>query len=76
MSTSDSDDAGDLGFNGTNGDGNDGNNGTEEGPVQNKWLIKGVFQFVPPDFKFPSCMLEQGLRHWFKGMPWGDNQMI
>ena len=63
LSFSDDGDAGDLGFR------NDGeNDGTREGPVQNKWFIKGVFQFVPPDFKFPSCKLEQGLVHWFKGM--------
>ena len=49
-------DSGDSGF-GING----GNDGTGEGPLQNKWLIKGAFRFVPPDFKFPSCKLEQGL---------------
>ena len=59
-------DAGDLGF--------DGNNGTD-GPVENKWLIEGAFRFVPPDFKFPSCMLDQGIRHWFKGMQL-DNKII
>ena len=65
LSISDGGDAGDLGFgnDGTDGDGTDGNN-----PVQNKWVIKGAFWFVPPDFKFPSCKLEQGLVHWFKGM--------
>ena len=35
------DNAGGSGFNGTNG--NDRIDGTGEGPVQNKWLIKGVF---------------------------------
>ena len=64
------DNARDSGFNGTNG--NDRTDGTGEGPVQNKWLIEGAFQFVPPDFKFPSCVLQQGIRHWFKGMQLDD----
>ena len=63
-------DAGDSGF----GDGDGGNNATN-GPIQNKWVIKGAFWFVPPDFKFPSCKLEQGLVHWFKGMKL-DNGVI
>ena len=52
------DDAGDSGF-------GDGGN---DGQVQNEWLIDGAFRFVPPDFTMPSCMLEQGIRCWFKGM--------
>ena len=63
-------DAGDLGF----GDGgNDGNDGNQQ--VENKWLIEGAFRFVPPDFQFPSCVLDQGIRHWFKGMQL-DNKII
>ena len=60
-------DAGDSGF-GNNGEFGDGENDATNGPLQNKWLIKGAFQFVPPDFKFPSCKLEQGLVYWYKGM--------
>ena len=60
-------DAGDSGFDGTNGDGTNGNN-----QVENKWLIEGAFRFVPPDFQFPSCVLDQGIRCWFKGMQLDD----
>ena len=59
-------DAGDLGFGDGGTDGTNGTNGNDS--VQNKWAHKGAFRFVPPDFKFPSCKLEQGLVCWFKGM--------
>ena len=72
ISNSDGEAGVDLGFgnNGTNC------NGTNEQEVQNECLIDGAIQFVPPEFKFPSCVLQQGLVCWFKGMPHGQNQVI
>ena len=62
----DSDGAGDSGFNGKNG--KNGTNGNiSKGPIQNKHLVKGAFQFDPANFKFPSRVLEQRLVHWLKG---------
>ena len=41
-------------------DNNDG-----EGVVQTKFLVDGVFCFVPRNFEFPSCNVKQGLLFWF-----------
>ena len=48
------------------------NNDDGEGVVQTKFLVDGVFCFVPRNFKFPLCKVKQGLSFWF----WGQSVTI
>ena len=52
------------------------NNNSGDSVVQARFLVDGLFSFVPKMFEFPSCNVEEELSFWFQGQSVSSKRRI